>query len=133
MFACCFDGRLKTRLNSSSRLHRVGSASGERELILKTESARADSAPGKIRAFLSTISNTQTPFARHDSLQPSDLMVSEPVNRKVVVQVAYHHFTGGRFRQGTRFLRWRPEKAPRQCTSDQVEQREGKAIALLRR
>jgi ATP-dependent DNA ligase len=55
----------------------------------------------------------------------------EPVNPKVVVEVAYDHFTGGRFRHGTRFLRWRPDKDPRQCTMDQVEHREGKALALL--
>ena len=55
----------------------------------------------------------------------------EPVDPKVVVEVAYDHFTGGRFRHGTRFLRWRPDKAPHQCTMDQVEHREGKAIALL--
>jgi ATP-dependent DNA ligase len=55
----------------------------------------------------------------------------EPVAPKIVVEVAYDHFTGGRFRHGTRFLRWRPDKAPRQCTMDQVEHREGKAMALL--
>jgi ATP-dependent DNA ligase len=55
----------------------------------------------------------------------------QPVNPKVVVEVAYDHFTGGRFRHGTRFLRWRSDKDPRQCTMDQVEHREGKAIALL--
>jgi ATP-dependent DNA ligase len=55
----------------------------------------------------------------------------EPVDPKVVVEVAYDHFTGGRFRHGTRFLRWRPDKNPRQCTIDQVEHREGKAMALL--
>jgi ATP-dependent DNA ligase len=55
----------------------------------------------------------------------------EPVAIKVVVEVAYDHFTGGRFRHGTRFLRWRPDKAPRQCTMDQVEHREGKSLALL--
>jgi ATP-dependent DNA ligase len=55
----------------------------------------------------------------------------EPVSPEVVVEVAYDHFTGGRFRHGTRLLRWRPDKAPRQCTMDQVEHREGKAIALL--
>jgi ATP-dependent DNA ligase len=55
----------------------------------------------------------------------------EPVNPKVVVEVAYDHFTGGRFRHGTRFRRWRPDKDPRQCTMDQVEHREGKAMALL--
>ena len=55
----------------------------------------------------------------------------EPVDPKIVVEVAYDHFTGGRFRHGTRFLRWRPDKNPRQCTMDQVENGEGKAIALL--
>jgi ATP-dependent DNA ligase len=55
----------------------------------------------------------------------------EPVSPKTVVEVAYDHFTGGRFRHGTRFLRWRPDKDPRQCTMDQVEHREGKAMALL--
>jgi len=55
----------------------------------------------------------------------------EPVEPKVVVEVAYHHFTGGRFRHGTRFLRWRPDKDPRRCTMDQVECREGKALSLL--
>ena len=55
----------------------------------------------------------------------------EPVAPKIVVEVAYDHFTGGRFRHGTKLLRWRPDKDPRQCTMDQVEHREGKAIALL--
>ena len=55
----------------------------------------------------------------------------EPVAPKIVVEVGYDHFTGDRFRHGTRFLRWRPDKDPRQCTMDQVEQREGKAITLL--
>ena len=57
----------------------------------------------------------------------------EPLAPKIVVEVAYDHFTGGRFRHGTKFLRWRPDKDPRQCTMDQVERREGKAIALLQR
>ena len=55
----------------------------------------------------------------------------EPVDPKIVVEVAYDHFTGSRFRHGTRFLRWRSDKDPRQCTMDQVENRESKAIALL--
>jgi ATP-dependent DNA ligase len=55
----------------------------------------------------------------------------EPVASRVVVEVAYDHFTGGRFRHGTKFLRWRPDKDPRQCTMDQVEHREGKSLALL--
>jgi ATP-dependent DNA ligase len=42
------------------------------------------------------------------------------VKPQLVVEVCYDHFSGGRFRHGTRLLRWRPDKAPRQCTFDQV-------------
>ena len=56
----------------------------------------------------------------------------EPVDPRIIVEIAYDHFTDGRFRHGTKFLRWRPDKAPRQCTMDQVEHREGKSLALLR-
>jgi ATP-dependent DNA ligase len=55
----------------------------------------------------------------------------EPVASKVVVEVTYDHFTGGRFRHGTKIVRWRKDKAPRQCTLGQVEHREGKSLALL--
>jgi ATP-dependent DNA ligase len=55
----------------------------------------------------------------------------EPVDPKVVVEVTYDHFTGDRFRHGTKIVRWRKEKAPRQCRLDQVAQREGKSLALL--
>ena len=55
----------------------------------------------------------------------------EAVSPKVVVEIAYDHFTGGRFRHGTKLLRWRPDKAPRQCTIDQVEHREGRSLVLL--
>ena len=44
------------------------------------------------------------------------------VKPKLVVEVCYDHFTGDRFRHGTQLVRWRPDKAPRQCTLDQVEQ-----------
>ena len=55
----------------------------------------------------------------------------EPVDPKIVVEVTYDHFTGGRFRHGTKILRWRKDKAPKQCTMDQVEHREGKSLLLL--
>ena len=55
----------------------------------------------------------------------------EPVDPKIVVEVAYDHFTGGRFRHGTKILRWRSDKAPKQCTMDQVAHREGRVLALL--
>ncbi len=44
----------------------------------------------------------------------------EPLKPGLVCEVLYDHFSGGRFRHGTKFLRWRPDKDPRQCTLDQV-------------
>ena len=49
-----------------------------------------------------------------------------PLKPKLVVEVCYDHFTGERFRHGTRLLRWRPDKAPKQCTIDQIRQKKAK-------
>jgi ATP-dependent DNA ligase len=45
----------------------------------------------------------------------------QPLRSELVVEVRYDHVSGGRFRHGTRLLRWRPDKAPRQCTFEQIE------------
>jgi ATP-dependent DNA ligase len=55
----------------------------------------------------------------------------EPLATKLVVEVRYDHFSGGRFRHGTSFLRWRPDKPPKRCTIAQVEQEGRSALALL--
>lgn len=44
----------------------------------------------------------------------------QPLKPALVVEVGYDHFTGGRFRHGTRLLRWRPDKRPEQCRWEQV-------------
>lgn len=43
-----------------------------------------------------------------------------PVKTQVVVEVQFDHVTGTRFRHGARFVRWRPDKTPRQCTMEQL-------------
>ena len=55
----------------------------------------------------------------------------QPLKPKLVVEVRYEHFSGYRFRHGTKFLRWRPDKSPRQCTMDQVVQRKANLAKLL--
>jgi len=55
----------------------------------------------------------------------------EPLKPKLVVEVRYDHVTGQRFRHGTRFVRWRPDKLPRQCTMEQL-QREARPSRLMR-
>jgi ATP-dependent DNA ligase len=44
----------------------------------------------------------------------------EPVKPKLVVEVRYDHVTGDRFRHGTKLIRFRPDKAPKQCTFEQI-------------
>jgi ATP-dependent DNA ligase len=56
----------------------------------------------------------------------------EPLAPKLVVEVQYDHFTGGRFRHGTKLLRWRPDKAPRQCAMAQVEHEARSPLGLLK-
>jgi ATP-dependent DNA ligase len=57
----------------------------------------------------------------------------QPLQTKLVVEVSYDQVTDGRFRHGTMLRRWRPDKAPRQCTREQLQQevRPGRLIAGL--
>jgi ATP-dependent DNA ligase len=45
----------------------------------------------------------------------------EPLQPELVVEVRFDHVTGDRFRHGAKLLRWRQDKAARQCTFDQIE------------
>ena len=55
-----------------------------------------------------------------------------PLHPKLVVEVEYDHFSQKRFRHGTKFARWRPDKAPAQCTFEQVEGQGGAVAKLLK-
>jgi ATP-dependent DNA ligase len=55
----------------------------------------------------------------------------EPLAPKLVVEVGYDQYSAGRFRHGTTFLRWRPDKEPQQCTLAQVERRGGTLMRML--
>jgi ATP-dependent DNA ligase len=55
----------------------------------------------------------------------------KPLASKLVIEVEYDHFTGGRFRHGTRFCRWRPDKSPLQCRLSQVERESRSPLDLL--
>jgi ATP-dependent DNA ligase len=54
-----------------------------------------------------------------------------PLEPKLVVEVCYDHFSGDRFRHGTSILRWRPDKAPKQCKLDQLKQKAADPMKLL--
>lgn len=54
-----------------------------------------------------------------------------PVAPGVVVEVSYDQLENGRFRHATRFHRWRPDKDPEACTTDQLARAEGVGFAAV--
>jgi len=55
----------------------------------------------------------------------------QPLKPDLVVEIQYDHFTGQRFRHGTKLLRWRPDKDPRTCSMDQVKPSAGASSAKI--
>jgi ATP-dependent DNA ligase len=55
----------------------------------------------------------------------------QPLEPILVAEVSYDHYGAGRFRHGTQFLRWRPDKNPQQCTLEQVARHAGTDLRLL--
>jgi ATP-dependent DNA ligase len=55
----------------------------------------------------------------------------EPLRLERVAEVAYDHLQGDRFRHGTTFLRWRPDKQPADCRYDQLEESAAYELGLI--
>jgi ATP-dependent DNA ligase len=55
----------------------------------------------------------------------------EPLRAERVVEVAYDHLQGDRFRHGTTFVRWRPDRQPADCRYDQLEETPAYEIAKI--
>lgn len=49
-----------------------------------------------------------------------------PLKHRLVGEFQYDHFSGDRFRHGTKFMRWRPDKSRAQCTMEQVRPARGR-------
>jgi ATP-dependent DNA ligase len=54
-----------------------------------------------------------------------------PLDPRLVVEVQYDHFSGRRFRHGTRLIRWRPDKKPQSCRIEQVRKESESPLTLL--
>jgi ATP-dependent DNA ligase len=94
-------------------LHHVGFTS----TIANTERAALTRKLEALKAPSSFTGRTPGGRSRWSTKRSGDW---QPVRPDLVVEVSYNHFTGDRFRHGTRLLRWRPDKSPRQCTFDQL-------------
>ena len=67
------------------------------------------------------------PYRTHESgsggptrWKPAEELEWEGLRPELVCEISYDHVSGGRIRHGTTFLRWRDDKAPAECTMDQL-------------
>jgi ATP-dependent DNA ligase len=110
--------------DSCGRLDHVGFASGLASLDRKALTAQLR----KLRGGAGFTGNAPGGPSRWRTERSAEWV---PLRTKLVAEVRYDHVTGDRFRHGTKFLRWRPDKAPRQCTFDQLGS-EADAAVLVR-
>jgi ATP-dependent DNA ligase len=108
-------------------LHHVGitsafTAAKRKELVKLLEPYRKDAVEGHPwKEWASWMDEHQrVPGATSRWNRGKDLSW-EPLRPELVVEVAYDHLQGDRFRHATTFVRWRPDKPPRECTYAQLE------------
>ena len=120
--------------DDTGRMHHVGvtsSFSWDRREALATElePLRTDSLDGHpwrewaewAEAGTADASGQRLPGATSRWNRGKDLSW-EPLRVERVCEVAYDHLQGDRFRHGTTFVRWRPDKRPEDCRYDQLEE-----------
>ena len=79
---------------------------------------RVEPVGGKLMFRRATVdrASTQACIGCHAGTQLNQMIGALMYERRLI----YDQVTGQRFRHGATFLRWRPDKAPRQCTMDQL-------------
>jgi ATP-dependent DNA ligase len=103
-------------------LHHVGVTSAfthavRRELVAQLAPLRKRAREG--HPWLDSGANQRVPGGASRWNSGKDLRW-EPLRPQLVCEVAYDHMQGQRFRHAARFVRWRPDKRPRDCGYDQL-------------
>jgi len=84
------------------------------------EAARDDHPWRDWAAFQDEASEQRLPGAKSRWTRGKDLSWV-PIKIELTCEVSYDHLQGTRFRHGTHFKRWRPDKPPSACRYDQLE------------
>jgi ATP-dependent DNA ligase len=114
--------------DARGRLHHVGVTSSftmtrRRELARELQPLREhalDAHPWRDWAEAEADGSTRMPGGQSRWSAGKDLSW-EPLRIERVCEVKYDHMQGDRFRHAAVFLRWRPDKAPKDCRYDQLE------------
>ena len=88
-------------------------------------SSSADCVFGVVRLISSASSSPAKIGPRRNTnsrWNPDKSLAFVPLRPESVVEVRYDHMEGRRFRHTAQFNRWRPDRDPRSCTYEQLEQ-----------
>jgi ATP-dependent DNA ligase len=112
-------GSLLLGLYDHGLLHHVGFTSGIRSSDRHALTDRLE----KIVTSQSFTGKTPGGPSRWSTKRSGEWKAVRPI---YVVEVSYDHVSDGRFRHGTKIIRWRPDKKPLQCCMDQLRQKAAK-------
>jgi ATP-dependent DNA ligase len=109
--------------DEQDRLQHVGVSASfpmarRRELLDELAPYRPEA--GEEHPWLGTVSPERVPGTISRWNAKKDL-AWEPLRPELVVEVAYDHMEGRRFRHTAQFRRWRPDRDPRSCNYEQLE------------
>jgi ATP-dependent DNA ligase len=110
--------------DEEGKLQHVGvsaSFSMERRRELLDELAPYRLQPGDDHPWMGAFTPERTPGANVSRWNAKKDLTFEPLDPKLVVEVAYDHMEGRRFRHTAQFRRWRYDRDPRSCTYEQLE------------
>ena len=105
-------------------LHHVGVASGftkarRAELVDELEPYRADAT--KNHPWLDAATESSRRPGGVSRWNAGKDLAWEPLRPELVCEVSYDHLQDDRFRHGTHFQRWRPDREPKSCTYAQLD------------
>ena len=113
--------------DNAGKLHHVGVTSSftmvkRRELVAELAPLRENALAGHPWREWASMGDAMTRMPGGQSRWSAGKDLSwEPLRIERVCEVKYDHLQGDRFRHGTTFLRWRPDKSPPECRYDQLE------------
>jgi ATP-dependent DNA ligase len=113
--------------DDTGTLHHVGVTSSftmdkRRQLVTELEPLRKDAlAAHPWRSWSEAIDGSQRMPGGQSRWSAGKDLSWEPLRIERVCEVKYDHMQGDRFRHAATFLRWRDDKAPADCTYDQLE------------
>jgi ATP-dependent DNA ligase len=117
-------GSLLLGLYEGDRLQHVGVSASfpmERRRELLDELAPYRLEAGDPHPWLSGYSSDRIPGGQPSRWNAKKDLSWEPLAPTLVVEVAYDHMEGHRFRHTAQFRRWRPDRTPESCTYEQIE------------